>query len=202
MMGLKQQMQALGYQQAGSQGYNGNAVSGNQNFGGIPPLIPPRHVPPPGTSGANPNRNSTGTTPIVSSANHSFQGALMQALNGTSQMPPGGRPGGQGRGRANNQNGGPRFPPPPHQNANGGPGVGFHFGAVAGVPFNGNANNRTRRTQEDYENRDGNSFRLCKVCQEANAWACNHCQICHEVSHRTGNCPRQNDPNFDPSKNP
>ena len=210
LMGLKQQMQVSGKgsnQQMGSQAHNGNMSLGNQNFGGSPPFVPPGQLAPPVASGANSNMNSNnGTHPIVSSANNSgnpnFQGPLMQI-----QVPPGGRSWGRGRGMSNH-GGAQRFPPPPHYNPNGGPGTGFSFGGSAGPGGPGagfaagaNANNGTRRSQEDYDNRDGNSFRLCKVCQEANAWACNHCQICHDVSHRTGNCPRRNDPTFDPSKN-
>ena len=39
---------------------------------------------------------------------------------------------------------------------------------------------------------------LCSLCRDANARCCNHCLICHEVTHGSWNCPKKNDPNFTP----
>ena len=38
----------------------------------------------------------------------------------------------------------------------------------------------------------------CSICRAANAFYCNHCQICHGVDHRNISCPKRKDPTFVP----
>ena len=38
----------------------------------------------------------------------------------------------------------------------------------------------------------------CSMCRDANAVMCNHCLVCHEVTHWRSDCPKKNDPNWTP----
>ena len=38
----------------------------------------------------------------------------------------------------------------------------------------------------------------CSICRAGNALSCNHCLICHDVTHVRWQCPKRNDPNWTP----
>ena len=42
----------------------------------------------------------------------------------------------------------------------------------------------------------------CPTCLAANAVYCNHCRVCYAIEHRTGECPKKDDPTFTPDPNP
>ena len=44
----------------------------------------------------------------------------------------------------------------------------------------------------------GNPSGKCSQCRDANAVFCNHCLVCHEVTHYRSDCPKKDDPNWTP----
>ena len=171
-----------------------------------PPFNPNFPGAPSGVRNPAPSGVAQAASYAISSSNGqdgNFSGVQMPMLNGVNghqrdQRSLGGGKGGNNQGNLkapmnqdNNYN--------QHYNNNGN----FSFGATDnnynnwGYSFGARA---YPNPDDDYENRNGNSFQLCEICKEANAWACNHCQICYTVEHRTAKCPRKNDPNFVPQK--
>ena len=61
----------------------------------------------------------------------------------------------------------------------------------------GNRGNRGNRGYWGGNRNPSRNFK-CAICRAANAVACNHCLICHEVDHLRENCPHLNDDGYIP----
>ena len=72
-----------------------------------------------------------------------------------------------------------------------------HFQAMGGVnnrSFGGGSRGGRGRGRGG----GGMFYAKCSMCRNANAVRCNHCMICHAVTHRNIDCPKKDDPNWTP----
>ena len=147
------------------------------------------------------------TSDGIAGGYENFAGLLMQALQGVQSGPVQGGPPNYPQNDGGLQNYTQHTSGPPFYPQH--PGQGRGRGRGRGGNNNwGNNNNRDgnntslqplfNNSNTGYAQRDGNSFTKCSICRAANAWACNHCKICHGVDHRNVDCPHKDDPTYVP----